>query len=42
MRPYTNKTDRVDTAKVLYRETRTKAAKKAARFQAKKDIKNGI
>ena len=42
MKPYSNKTDRIDSRKCLYSEIRgNKGARKtAARFQAKKEINN--
>lgn len=42
MKPYTNKSDRVDDRKCLYSEINhgNKARKKAVRFAVKKEIKN--
>jgi hypothetical protein len=42
MKPYTNKTDKVDNRKCLYSEieANNKSRKKAARRLAKKEIKN--
>lgn len=44
MKPYTNKTDKVDERKCLYSEIRgnDKTRKKAARRDAKKDIEEQI
>jgi len=44
MKPYTNKTDKVDERKCLYSEIKgnNKARKKAARRKGKKDIDNEI
>ena len=44
MKPYTNKTDRVDTKKVLYSEIKSdaKARKKAKRNEGKRIIKNEL
>ena len=44
MKPYTDKTDKVDDRKCLYSEIKAndKPRKKAARRKAKKDIDNSI